>query len=342
MPKFILLVRFHATCPCPCPCCISISMMHFKVHAAFQCPCCISMSMLHVGVHAACQCPCCMYMSMLPVHVSCMPMSMLHVDVYAACRHPCFMSMFMLHLDIHAVYPCLCPCLPPWWTWTRARKRTRRKTQIRTRPRTWSRTRHSCGHGHRHGHEHGHKNGQGHKNEQGHINGPGHRHGHKYGQGHRHTWHGLWRCKCPIIFRSTTKCASFFKELHQFRNVTISYKLWPGRWLPQIADSEKLISSVERLKLRRTFVQRNRWDSVKSASQDEKKANESSWSDNVIPLIFTLLKIILWFLGARCPFKIQYTKLEGLRFIWTECLSLVSTPLRIRWKYLKKTWLKVS
>jgi hypothetical protein len=36
--------------------------------------------------------------------------------------------------------------------------------------------------------------------------------------------------------------------------------------------------------------------------------------------------LLLW-----CPFKIQKEKLAGLQFISTDYLSLVLTPLRIRW-----------
>ncbi len=96
----LLCVHVHAAfnvhAACPCPCCISLSMLHVTIHAAFQCPspCLI----LHVLVHGACPCPC----------FCCMNLSMVHVHVYGAYPHPCYMSMSMGH--IHLLATCPIPC----------------------------------------------------------------------------------------------------------------------------------------------------------------------------------------------------------------------------------------
>jgi hypothetical protein len=62
-------------CHAPCSCCMSVSMLHVRVHAACPCPCCMSVSMLHVyvyvHVHAACSCPCCMCMPNVCIHTAC-------------------------------------------------------------------------------------------------------------------------------------------------------------------------------------------------------------------------------------------------------------------------------
>ncbi len=74
MSMFMLHVHVRAACPCPsaclCQCCICMSIVH--IHAARPypwtfcmsmsmlhfCPCCMSVKMLHVRIHASCLRPC--------------------------------------------------------------------------------------------------------------------------------------------------------------------------------------------------------------------------------------------------------------------------------------------
>ncbi len=62
--------RMVAACTFKCPCCMSMSLLHVPVHAAYPCPCCMTHYMLCVLDHAAFPCLCSISMSILHVHVS--------------------------------------------------------------------------------------------------------------------------------------------------------------------------------------------------------------------------------------------------------------------------------
>ncbi len=104
----------RSACLCPCQLCLSISMFHVHVSAAWRCQCFMSVSVLHIHVHDACSCPCCMSISStlhfpavskLHAHAACACcMPMLHIDA------PCTCYMSMMHVHVHAACSYLQRC----------------------------------------------------------------------------------------------------------------------------------------------------------------------------------------------------------------------------------------